>query len=237
MSDELAHELVENAYAHTLPLAPRAGLLHAVRAALTQRMPAACPLPLTGAAIAVVGPGGAGRTTCCSALLSAYRRGSTLPARYATLVRPPRGEDLLMILSPDVLRPAPAGSAPALGALARARREGVVIIDTPAVSPADPGGIHDLGRTLARIRPDRIVLALPATIGAAAAGQLVRALEPLGINTVAVTHAEETDQVGVVAEVACTFALAPEYALHRRPGGGWRLRRMGPSELAEALLS
>jgi hypothetical protein len=51
----------------------------------------------------------------------------------------------------------------------------------------------------------------------------------------ALTHADETDQVGVAVEAACAFGLAPEFTLERgRPA--WRLRRVEPSQLAARLL-
>ena len=84
-----------------------------------------------------------------------------------------------------------------------------------------------------------MVVALPATLGAAAADQLLEALAPLGANALAVTHADETDQIGVAVEAACRHGLAPEYVLERgsaRPGEGWRVTRVDPGELAARML-
>ena len=60
------------------------------------------PLPARGAAIVLVGPGGAGKTSCCAALLGAYRKGSALPASCATLIRTQASGELQMLLSPYV---------------------------------------------------------------------------------------------------------------------------------------
>ena len=46
----------------------------------------------------LVGAGGAGKTTCCAALLGAYRTGSTLPASFATLIRAERSRGELRML-------------------------------------------------------------------------------------------------------------------------------------------
>ena len=54
----------------------------------------------------------------------------------------------------------------------RSREEGLAVIDTPRVSPADRAGIRDLARLLAELEPERVVVALPATLGATAAAQL-----------------------------------------------------------------
>jgi hypothetical protein len=236
ISEELAGELIDGASAHALALAPRAGLAQAVRATLAQRIPVAPSLPVKGAAIVVVGAGGAGKTTCCATLLGAYRNGSSLPASCATITREAEGGELRMILSPYIMKPSPAEDPRSLGALRGARTNGMVVLDTPSLSPSDRAGIRELASLLAEMQSDRVVVALPATLGATAAAQLLGALEPLGINSLAITHADETDQIGVAVEVACRFGLAPEYMLERVRVGGWRLRQTGPSALAEKLL-
>jgi flagellar biosynthesis GTPase FlhF len=236
VSEELARELIEAATAHTLPLAPRSGLAQAVRTTLAQRIPVAPPLPAAGAAIVVVGAGGAGKTTCCAALLGAYRKSSTLQASFATLTHGGERGELQLILAPQIMKPMPAGTPRALRALRRAKDNGLAVLDTPRLSPADKAGIRALALVLGELKPERIVVALPATLGAAAAAQLLSALRPLGANALAVTHADETDQIGVAIEAACKFALAPEYMLDRARGGEWRLRRMDAAELAGRLM-
>jgi flagellar biosynthesis GTPase FlhF len=236
VSEGFARELIDGASAHALPLAPRAGLAQAVRVTLAQRIPVAAPLPTQGAAIVVVGTGGAGKTTCCSALLGAYRKSSTLPASCATLTRDSERGALQMILSPYVMKPTPPSNQRALRALRRSRGEGLALLDTPRLSPADRAGIRELAHLLGELKPERVVVALPATLGATAAAQLLAALKPLGASSVAVTHADETDQLGVAVEAACRFDLAPEYLLDRGRSGGWRLSRVDPTGLAAKLL-
>jgi flagellar biosynthesis GTPase FlhF len=236
VSAQLAGELIDGAAAHVLPLAPRAGLAQAVRTTIAQRIPVAPPLPTRGAAIVVVGAGGTGKTTCCAALLAAYRAGSTLPASFATLTRGAQRDDLRLILAPRIVKPMAAGTPRALGALRRAKDDGLAVVDTPRMSPADKAGIRTLAHLLGDLEPERIVVALPATLGAQAAAQLLTALRPLGANAMAVTHADETDQIGVAVEAACAFGLAPEYLLDCSPSGAWRLRGVDPVELAGRLL-
>jgi hypothetical protein len=236
VSELFAGELIEAAAVHVMPLAPRASLSQATRAALAQRIPVASPLPAQGAAIVVVGPGGSGKTSCCAALLGAYRKGSTLPASCATLVRSAGKGELEVLLSPYLMKPAPIDTARAVRALRKVRGEGLLVVDTPALSAGDRSGIRKLAGLLGELKPERVVIALPATLGAVAAAQLVAALRPLGANALAVTHADETDQIGVAVEAACTFGLAPEYTLDRARSGGWRLSRIDPTGLAAKLL-
>jgi SRP54 family protein len=236
IGEELARELIDSASAHALALAPRAGLAQAVRATLAQRIPVAPPLSSKCAAIVVVGAGGAGKTTCCAALLGAYRKSSSLPASFATITRASERGELQIILSPYIMKPSPARAPRALRAVGRARGDGVTVLDTPSVSPSDRTGIRELARLLGELKPERVVVALPATLGATAAAQLLQALKPLGANALAVTHADETDQLGVAVEAACRFGLAPEYMLESARAGGWRLRQIAPSALAERLL-
>jgi flagellar biosynthesis GTPase FlhF len=236
IGEQLADELIDSASAHALALAPRAGLAQAVRTTLAQRIPVAPPLPSKGAVIVIVGAGGAGKTTCCATLLGAYRKSSSLSASFATITREPDRGELQMIISPHVMKPVPARSPRALRALRRVRGDGVAVLDTPSVSPSDRAGIRELASLLAELKPERVVVALPATLGATAAAQLLQALKPLGANALAVTHADETDQIGVAVEAACRFELAPEYMLEHARAGGWRLRQLAPSALAERLL-
>ena len=112
----------------------------------------------------------------------------------------------------------------------------MAVVDTPNTSPSDRAGIRELARLIAELKPERVIVALPATLGATAAAQLLQALRPLGANTMAVTHADETDQLGVAVEAACRFGLAPEYMLERARAGGWRVRQISPTALAERLL-
>ena len=236
IGEELAHELIDAAGAHALALTPRAGLVQAVRATLAQRIPVAPPLATKGAAVVVVGAGGAGKTTFSMTLLGAYRRGSTLPASYATIAREGERGELQLLLAPHIVKPTPADAPNALRALRRARSNGMAILDTPSLSPSDRGGARELARLLGEMTPERVVVALPATLGATAAAQLLKALQPLGANTLAITHADETDQLGVAVEAACRFGLAPEYMLERGRGGAWRLRQLTATVLVERLL-
>jgi flagellar biosynthesis GTPase FlhF len=235
VGEELVRELLEAATVHVMPFMPaRTSLLRAVQVALKQRIPTARALPAGNATIAVVGPGGSGKTSCCAALLGAYGKRSALPAACVTIAEGPQRRHLEMLLSPHVLQPVPVDDPQALAALRDAREEGVVLLDTPAVSPGDRPAIRALETLLAGMRADRVVLALPATLGAKATAQLLEALSPLGADAIAITHADETDQLGVIVDAACTFGLAPAYTLERGRGGG--LAQVEPSELAERLL-
>jgi flagellar biosynthesis protein FlhF len=209
IGEELIAELIEAALAHVLPLMPSgADLAQAVHAALTQRIPVFPPLPAKGAVIAFVGAGGSGKSTCCEALVETYRSRSTVPAACYAVSAIPEG--------------ARSG-------------EGLVLLDTPAVSGADPDSIAVLAALLATLRPDRVVLALPATLGATPAAQLIEAAGPLKANAIAITHADETDQLGPAVEAACRFGAAPVYLVERAAGGG-RLTAIDPHGLAERLL-
>jgi flagellar biosynthesis GTPase FlhF len=221
IDEALVRELIETAAAHTLPLmGARASLAGAVQRTLAQRIPAAAPLPVGGAALALVGPGGSGKTTCAAALVQAYGARSTVCATHA-----------------------PAAGAEERGEeLRQAREEGLLVLDLPAVSPADRSAIRAQAALLGALAPERTVLALPATLGTRAATQLLEALGPLAVDTLALTHADETDQLGVAVQTACAFGLAPAYLLSGSGSGsgagGARggLTQIDPAELAQRLL-
>jgi flagellar biosynthesis GTPase FlhF len=235
-SERFAEELIDGAAVHIRPFAPRASLSQAVRTALTGRIPVAPPLPARGAAIVLVGPGGAGKTSCCAALLGAYRKGSALPASCATLIRGHAGGELQMLLSPYVMKPTAVDTARAVRALRKTKSEGLLVIDTPPLSPGDRSGIRKLAHLLAGLEPERIVVVLPTTLSAVAARQLLEALHPLKANALALTHADDTDQIGMAIEAACKFGMAPEYMLGRARTGGWTVGRLDPAGLAAKLV-
>ncbi len=235
-SEQFAEELIDSASVHIRPFAPRASLSQSVRSALTGRIPVAPPLPARGAAIVLVGPGGAGKTSCCAALLSAYRKGSALPASCATLIKGHASGELQMLLSPYVMKPTAIDTTRAVRALRKTKSEGLLVIDTPPLSPGDRSGIRKLAALLAGLEPERIVVVLPTTLSAVAAGQLLEALGPLKANALALTHADDTDQIGMAIEAACKFGLAPEYMLGRARTGGWSVGRLDPAGLAAKLV-
>jgi flagellar biosynthesis protein FlhF len=236
VSEQFSEELIDGATAHIRPFAPRASLSQAVRSALTGRIPVAPPLPARGAAIVLVGPGGAGKTSCCAALLGAYRKGSALPASCATLIKGHPSGELRMLLSPYVMRPTAIDTTRAVRALRKTKSEGLLVIDTPPLSPGDRSGIRKLASLLAGLEPERVVVVLPTTLSAVAAGQLLEALAPLKANALALTHADDTDQIGMAIEAACKFGLAPEYMLGRARAGGWTVGRLDPAGLAAKLV-
>lgn len=236
MSEALVAELIETAATHLLPVMPaRTSLARAVHRALCQRIPAGAMLPTTGAAVALAGPGGSGKSACCTALVDAYRARGALPAACATLTPGQAREELLATLAPQLPQPLPLAAPELTRALRAARAEGLLLLDLPALSPADRGAIRAQAALLATLKPDRVILALPATLGAKAAAQLLQALAPLQASTLAITHADETDQLGVAVEAACRFGLAPEYLLDRGRGRT-ALTQIDPAYLADRLL-
>jgi hypothetical protein len=235
VSREMAAELLDAAIAHILPFAPRTSLVKAVHGALTARIPSIALLPARDVSVAVVGGGGSGKTSCCAALLGAYRKVGSLPASCATVTLVGERGEPAMLLSPRIMQPLAIASPQARQALAQARAEGMLLLDMPPLSPAERPAIRQIATLLGEMQPDRVVVALPATLGAKAAAQLLTAMRPLGATALAITHADETDQLGVAVEAACKFGLAPEYLLDRgRVRGG--LTRIDPTQLANRLL-
>ena len=189
----------------------------------------------------LVGAGGAGKTTCCAALLSAYRAGSTLPASFATLIheRHAAGRPEWRLLMSPAAAEARAPSRPraALRALRRARSDGLAVLDTPRVSPSDRKAIRE---ARAAARSSSTPTACCSRCRPRSAGprrhSCSRRWGPLKADALVVTHADETDQIGVAVEAACRFGLAPEYMLSHARGGGWQLRRLDPAGLAAMVL-
>lgn len=196
LDSSLAADVVGEAAVHGVPFATPRSLKRLVRSALARRIPVLTGRGPGPRALAFVGAGGSGKTTAAGHLAAAYAEGATLPV-LAIALRPSDGGAALRE------RLAPAGvavHAAADGEEARrildVARGAMVVVDTPAVALRDAKGIARLAVDLAALELHEVHLALPATISAAAAAELARALEDVGLTHVALTRVDETEHPG-----------------------------------------
>ena len=235
ISDAWAHQLIVAAAAHRSPLA-NGSLRDAVRATLAATIPAPAPLPATGAAIAFVGAGGAGKTRCAAALASAYAKGSTLAASVVSLGSDDWGGDLKELLKGQNVWVMVAAVGPeAAPAVQHGRDGGLVVIDTAGVTPRDPAGVEALAGELRSLSLDAVYIAVPATFSVHAARKLVEGFAALGADGIAVTHADEADQLGIAAELAHISGMPVAY-IHEGLEIDGALSAADPSSLAARLL-
>lgn len=230
-----AQELIVAAAAHRSPLA-RGSLRDAVRATLAAIIPVPAPLPARGAAVAFVGPGGAGKTRISAALAAAYASGSTLTASVVSLGSDDWGGGLKkMLAGRDVWVTGVAVGAEAAPAVAHGRDGGLVVIDTVGVALRDPAGVEALACELRLLSPDAVYIAVPATFSVQAARRLVEGFAALGADGLAVTHADEPDQLGIAAELAHISGMPVVY-IHEGVELDGALSAADSSSLAARLL-
>ncbi len=176
--------------------------------------------PTAGAAIVLVGAGGSARRPAARAARGLPQRQHAERELRDVAARARRSGELQNAAQPpadeaDGRRHA-AGAARARARAPRASR----VIDTPSVSPADAARSVRLAQTArASSRRSGSSWRCPPRSARPPRRQLLEALAPLGANALAVTHADETDQIGVAVEAACRFGLAPEYMLDRGRSG------------------
>ena len=205
-------ELLRDATAHVLPFTPGADVAAAARTALARRIPIPAPPRIGGRVVAFVGAGGSGKTRCCAGLAAAYAQGSAIPVACLTLAPADGGAELTALLKPHGVRvEALAQPERAAKRLAELRGEAIVVLDTPAVSPGDAAAVEALRGQLAPLELDEVNLAVPATLGAAVAQELLERLAPLRPTGIAMTHADATEHVGAVVELACATRLPLAY--------------------------
>ena len=235
ISDAWAYELIVAAAAHRSPLA-KGSLRDAVRATLAATIPAPAPLPPNGAAIAFVGAGGAGKTRCAAALASAYAKGSTLAASVVSLGSDDWGGDLKELLKgQNVWVMGAAQGAEAIPAVQHGRDGGLVVVDTAGVTPRDPAAVEALANELRSLSLDAVYVAVPATFSVHAARKLVEGFAALSADGIAVTHADEADQLGIAAELAHISSMPVAY-IHEGLELDGGLSAADPSSLAARLL-
>ncbi|ADB48507.1 GTP-binding signal recognition particle SRP54 G-domain-containing protein [Conexibacter woesei] len=232
-----AEELLVDATAHVLPFTPGADVRTAVRSALARRIPLPAPPRLGGRVVAFVGAGGGGKTRCTAGLAAAYAQGSSVPVACLTFAPADGGAELTALLKPHGVKVEAVATAEAAAKrLAALRAEALVVLDTPAVSPGDPDAVARMAAELAPLQLDEIQLVVPATLSATVAEELVERLAPLQPTGIAMTHADATDHIGAVVDLACATRLPLAYVNSglELPGA---LAPADPAQLAERLLS
>jgi flagellar biosynthesis GTPase FlhF len=110
-----------------------------------------------------------------------------------------------------------------------------VIVDTPAVTPTDPDAVAALGRTLDALGLDAVYVALPATLGPQPARRALASFGSLRPSAVAITHADETDQLAVSIEIAISHRIPLAY-LHAGTDHKSALSPVDPAAIAHHLL-
>lgn len=230
---EITQSLVAETVSHLLPFAAPDRLRPLVREALARRIRVAPSWAGAGRALAFVGSGGSGKTSCVARLASAYAIGSDLPVVCLTLAPADGGAALRGMLAEWGV----AVEVAADGDQARARLETVrghaaVVVDTPGVSTCDDAQLARLERELAKIGLYETHLALPATLSGPAAREQWRTFAALGASRIALTHADETEHVGPVLGLAIGEAMPVSYVA---PAPG-RLTPADAGSLARRLL-
>jgi flagellar biosynthesis GTPase FlhF len=228
----LAEELVAEAVTHGLPFGSPRSLRQIVRRTLARRLVAAPPRGQARAAIALVGAPGAGRTHVAARLALAYGTGSDVPVACVALRPADGGAELRTLLDGSgVELIVAADAAQARAAVERLGERGVAVLDVPAVSPRDADAVRALGRELSRAGVSERHLVLPATASAPALRGLLEGLRPLKPEAIALTHADQTDGIGAVLELAIRERLPISYV-----AGAGALEPADPAALARQLI-
>jgi flagellar biosynthesis protein FlhF len=205
LSPALAADVVAETVSHLLPFGTPRQLKRLVRQALARRIPVQGPRALGGAALVLAGAGGSGKTLTVARLAAAYAQRSDLDVVVLALRPRDGGAELRALLAPfGVTVEVFETGADAKTRLAEVSDHALVLVDTPAMSPGDEEGVKALAADLRRLKGAEVHLCLPATLSAAAAKRLLAAFEALKPAGIAMTHVDETPQVGAVVELALT---------------------------------
>jgi flagellar biosynthesis GTPase FlhF len=226
--------LIGVAGAHGRPLA--GDLRAAAEAEVAHRILPPPALPAGGAAIAFIGAGGSGKTRCTAALASAYRRASTLTVTVLALDNPDGARELRNLLHDDAVPVLSLSGGRAVRAVEDARAGGLVIVDTGAATPTDPQAVQALQAKLEPLKLDAVYVTLPATLGTEAARHALASFGILQPSALAITHADETDQLAVAVEIAAANRMPLAY-FHSGTDHRSALSLVDPRELAQQLLA
>jgi hypothetical protein len=202
LSPALAADVVSETISHLMPFGTPRQLKRLIRQALARRIPVQGPRALGGGTLVLAGAGGSGKTLTTARLAAAYAAGSDLDVVVLALRPRDGGAELAGLLHPaGVPVEVFETSADAKARLADVSERTLVLVDTPAISPGDEEGVKTLAADLRRLKGE-VHLCIPATLSAAAAKRLLAAFAALKPAGIALTHVDETPQVGAVIELA-----------------------------------
>jgi len=210
LSPRRAAALVAGAIAQRGPSSGETELADEVRTTIAAALPTPAPLRRNGA-IAIVGAGGSGKTRATAALATAFAEVGAAVS-VASFGGPAREDELGELLngaSVDVI-PTMRERATAR-AVASARERGLVIVDTASAMPGVEPTAEMIAEALRSFELDAVYLALPATLSLSAALKLVSGFSAFQITGLVATHVDETDQLGVLAEVSMQTGLPVAY--------------------------
>jgi flagellar biosynthesis GTPase FlhF len=210
LSPQRAAALVAGAISRRGPFSADSELADEVRSEIVAALPTAKPVPRRGA-IAVVGAGGSGKTRSVAALAIAYADAG-IPVSVASFGGPAREEELGELLHAEDVNIIPAMRTRATSrAVASAREESLVIIDTASATPGDGSTIDIIAEALRSFDLDAIYLAVPATLSLTAGLKLVSGFSAFDLAGIVATHVDETDDLGMIAELAMRSSIPLAY--------------------------
>jgi flagellar biosynthesis GTPase FlhF len=212
VSASLTAEVLDEAVTHLLPFASQKRLKPLVASALSRRIPVQPLRGSGGRVIGFVGPGGAGKTRCVARLAHAYAVKTPVPVHCLTLRSEDGGVELQRLVQPFGVPVHALSDATEARARLESFPEGsLVLIDTPGVSPRAEAELRALASELRQLSLDECHLAMPATIAPDVARDLVAGTRDLGVDALALTHADETERLGPVLELAMASGLPLSY--------------------------
>jgi flagellar biosynthesis protein FlhF len=238
LTTRFARDVVEETVARVGPFAAGGELEPYLRGALAARIPIATPkVHGAGGVVGFVGPGGSGKTRCVARLATAYATRSPVPVAVVALRPKDGGAELTRLLAPaGVTVHAEDDAQQAADRAAALRAHTLVVLDTPAVSPRADAELRTLAAELRALRADELHLTVSATMGAAAARELVAGADVLGVDAITLTHLDETEQLGTGVELAVESGLPLSY-VSRGTAVEHGLRPASAEDLARALLA
>jgi flagellar biosynthesis GTPase FlhF len=228
LTPALAADVVGEAVAHALPFSAPRNLKRLVRTALARRIPVLQSLGPGPRTLAFVGAGGAGKSSAVLHLALAYADAGADVAVVAL-----RGDgSLARRLEPMGVNVIQADDAAQARTRLGLRTPLVTLVDTPAAGPSHAvAHLKALAADLKALGATEVHLALPATLSAAAAGEVAAALAPLGPTHVALTHTDETARPGAPLELALAAGRPLSYVCAREGA-----EPADPATLAQQLL-
>lgn len=235
LPDELAAAIVTEAALHHAAFGGGEAFTTALRRALAARVPVRYDLPGVPHTLALIGPGGAGRTSATVRLAAGYAAAGLEVIVLALEDAPAAQVTLQRALAAGVRAEAAATAEEATAAADRLRRDSdLLVVDTPPLSARTVGDAAGVIKLVAAVAPDAVHAVAPATFPHVVLALLDVLAPVLPVDRLLLTHVDQSAAPGALVSHALEHELPISYV--SSGDGAQALSPADPARLARMLL-
>ena len=242
LSEELVFAIISRLADDEKALAlDKAAIMNRVQQILCSLIPAGTPISpakMGRTVVMLVGMSGSGKTSAIARIATHFKVENNFRVAIVTTDNF-RADSSHQVKSICRILDCPCGivyTPEELSTAIKSQTEGLLLIDTPGVSPDDSKGISEIAALAHAAKADEIHLVVTASTPARDVKKIIAAFEEFGIDRILLTKLDETEAPGGVITAAIESQKSFSYMTSSREIPG-RFGIVSPEVLADALIS